>query len=170
MEAAFFILAIVTVVGALGAMFFRNVVHCALSLILLFFGIAGEFFLLRAEFLGAVQLLVYAGAVGVLVLFAIMLTRHFSAEHPFELFGGGKAGWFTGVLTAVVVTGSLVWAVLRDVDLSRTIKVPPTGSVKQLGQELMSQYVVPLEILAILLTAVMIGAIVLAMEGAKKRR
>ena len=170
MEIAFFILALISILGGLGAVLFRNVVHCALSLILLFFGIAGEFFLLRAEFLGAVQLLVYAGAVGVLVLFAVMLTRHVSAEKPFELFGGGPAGWTTGFVTAVVVGGVLVWAILRDITLARTVEKPPTATVAQLGNELMHQYVVPLEILAILLTAAMIGAIVIAMEGVRKRR
>jgi NADH-quinone oxidoreductase subunit J len=170
MDKAFFILALVTTLGALGAAFYRNVMHCALSLILFFFGIAGEFFLLRAEFVGAVQVLVYAGAVGVLVLFAVMLTRHFDATQPFELFAGGRIGWFTGFLTSVIVAGVLVWAILRDTLLSKTIAKPPTVKAAQLGIDMMKDYVIPFEVVGILLTAAMIGAIVLALEEVRTRR
>ncbi len=170
MDTAFFILAAVTVLGALGAAFFRNVMHCALSLILFFFGIAGEFFLLRAEFVGAVQILVYAGAVGVLVLFAVMLTRHLDAKQPFDLFAGGRWGWFTGFGTAVLVAAVLIWAILHDVVLSKTIQKPPTATAAQLGSEMMQNYVIPFEVVGILLTAAMIGAIVIALEEVRRRR
>src|ERR1051325_2612492 len=149
MDKAFFILAMITTLGALGAAFFRNVMHCALSLILFFFGIAGEFFLLRAEFVGAVQILVYAGAVGVLVLFAVMLTRPFDAAQPFELFAGGRAGWAIGFLTSVFVAAVLVWAILRDSLLSRTIPKPTTVKASQLGADMMRDYVIPFEVVGI---------------------
>ncbi len=170
MDTAFFLIAIVTVLGALGAAFFRNVTHCALSLVLFFFGIAGEFFLLRADFVGAVQLLVYAGAVGVLVLFAVMLTRHLDAAQPFHLFAGGRGGWLVGFATAVLVGGVLVWAILRNPELSKTLEKPPTARAVQLGMEMMQQYVIPFEVVGLLLTAAMIGAIVIALEEVRKRR
>src|SRR5208283_140286 len=72
MEAIFWILSAITVLGALFAITLRNLIHCVLSLILFFLGIAGHYFLLRADFLGAVQILIYIGAVAVLMLFAIM--------------------------------------------------------------------------------------------------
>jgi NADH:ubiquinone oxidoreductase subunit 6 (subunit J) len=76
MNTAFWIISAVTVIGAILAMTLRNLVHCVLALILFFFGIAAHYFLLRADFLGVVQILLYVGAVAVLILFAIMLTRH----------------------------------------------------------------------------------------------
>lgn len=170
MEIAFFIIAAVTALGALGAAFFRNVMHCALSLILFFFGIAAEFFLLRADFVGAVQILVYVGAVGVLVLFAVMLTRHLDETKPFELFAGGRTGWFVGFLTAVFVAGVLIWAILNNTGLSKAIDKPPTVQAAQLGKEMMMNYVIPFEVVGILLTAAMIGAIVIALEEVRKRR
>jgi NADH-quinone oxidoreductase subunit J len=170
MELAFGIIAFITLCGAAGAVFFRNVMHCALSLILFFFGIAAEFFLLRADFIGWVQILVYAGAVGVLVLFALMLTRHLTADQPYVLFSGGALGWVTGFGTAAVVAGVLSWAILRDPGLARTVQTPPTSSVAELGTQLMTTFVIPLEVLAVLLTAAMIGAIVLALEEVGKRR
>jgi NADH-quinone oxidoreductase subunit J len=170
MELAFGIIAFITLAGAAGAVFFRNVMHCALSLILFFFGVAALFFLLRADFVGWVQILVYAGAVGVLVLFAVMLTRHIAADQPYMLFGGGRLGWFTGFGTAFFLAGALVWAILRDTSLARTTAVPPTANAAQLGAEMMQQYVIPFEVVGLLLTAAMIGAIVIALEEARKRR
>src|ERR1041384_704972 len=89
MDTVFWILSIITAVGALLAVTLRNLVHCVLSLILFFFGIAAHYFLLRADFLGAVQILIYVGAVAVLILFAIMLTRNVTGtEGPREILGG----------------------------------------------------------------------------------
>jgi len=170
MDTAFAILAFITLAGAMDAVFFRNVMHCALSLILFFFGIAGLFFLLRADFVGWVQILVYAGAVGVLVLFAVMLTRHITADQPYQLFGGGLPGWIMGFGTALVVALALIWAILRDPMLARTLKEMPTSKAELLGRQMMEQYVIPFEVVGILLTAAMIGAIVLALEEARKRR
>src|SRR5712671_3545620 len=99
MDAVFWIISAVTVVGAILAMTLRNLVHCVLSLILFFLGVASHYFLLRAESFAAVQILIYIGAVAVLILFAIMLTRHVTGlEGPLEL--GGK--WFIGLSLATV--------------------------------------------------------------------
>src|ERR1017187_5608957 len=110
MELIFWILSIITVVGAVMAITLRNLIHCVLSLILFFLGIAGHYFLLRADFLGAVQVLIYIGAVAVLMLFAIMLTRHVTGdEGPREVLGGK---WWAGMGTAVIIAG-LLWAIIR---------------------------------------------------------
>jgi len=160
MNAAFWILAAITVAGAVLAVSQRNLVHCLLALVLFFLGIAGHYFLLRAEFLAAVQILIYIGAVAVLILFAIMLTRNVTGtEIPREILGGK---WWTGAATAAIIAGLLAWAIRAD----RTTATPSGAAVlvRELGLTLMKDWAVPLEILAVLLTAALIGAVVIALE------
>ncbi|HVM61221.1 MAG TPA: NADH-quinone oxidoreductase subunit J [Verrucomicrobiae bacterium] len=168
MEATFWILSIITVLGALFAVTLRNLVHCVLSLILFFLGIAGHYFLLRADFLGAVQILIYIGAVAVLMLFAIMLTRHVTGDEGAREVLGGK--WWTGMGTAIIIAG-LLWAVIRKDQLANVL---PTGgvqtSVVAIGKALVADWVVPFEAMAVLLTAALIGAVVIALEEIIRRR
>ena len=168
MEIIFWILSAITVLGALLAITLRNLIHCVLSLILFFLGIAGHYFLLRADFLGAVQILIYVGAVAVLMLFAIMLTRHVTGdEGPREVLGGT---WWTGMGTAIIIAG-LLWAIIRKDDLAHLL---PTGgaqtSVLEIGRALVADWVVPFEAMAVLLTAALIGAVVIALEEIIRRR
>src|SRR5437667_6137985 len=95
MNAAFWIISAITVLGAVLAMTLRNLVHCVLSLILFFLGIAAHYFLLRADFLAAVQILIYIGAVAVLILFAIMLTRNVTGTEGMKELG---LKWWIGSL------------------------------------------------------------------------
>lgn len=168
MEAIFWILSVITVLGALFAITLRNLIHCVLSLILFFLGIAGHYFLLRADFLGAVQILIYIGAVAVLMLFAIMLTRHVTGdEGPREVLGGK---WWTGMGTAIIVAG-LLWAIIRKDQLAHVL--PTVGaetSVAEIGKALVADWVVPFEAMAVLLTAALIGAVVIALEEVIRRR
>jgi NADH-quinone oxidoreductase subunit J len=168
MEITFWILSAITVVGAILAITLRNLVHCVLSLILFFLGIAGHYLLLRADFLGAVQILIYIGAVAVLILFAIMLTRHVTGtEGPREVLGGK---WWTGMGTSIIVAG-LLWAVIRRDQISSML---PAGaaktSVAEIGRVLVGDWVVPFEAMAVLLTAALIGAVVIALEEVIRRR
>ena len=101
MDTVFIILSLFTVIGAFMAVSLRNLVHCVLSLILFFLGIAGHYFLLRAEFLGIVQILIYIGAVAILILFAVMLTRNVTGTETPESSLGGK--WWIGVTTGIVL-------------------------------------------------------------------
>ena len=168
MNAAFWILSLITVAGAVLAVTMRNLVRCVLALVLFFLGIAGHFFLLRADFLGAVQILIYIGAVAVLILFAIMLTRHVTGqEGPREL--GGK--WWAGSGVAALL-GILVWWFVRADKLTALL---PAGekaksSIADLGKVLVSDWVVPFEAMAVLLTAALIGAVVIALEEVMRRR
>jgi NADH-quinone oxidoreductase subunit J len=168
MEPAFWIISAVTVIGAILAVTLRNLVHCVLALILFFFGIAAHYFLLRADFLGVVQILLYVGAVAVLILFAIMLTRHVTgAEGPREVLGGK---WWAGMGTSVIIAG-LLWAVIRRDELTAIL---PTGaaktSVAEIGRVLVADWVVPFEAMGVLLTAALIGAVVIALEEMIRRR
>ena len=167
MNAAFWIISAITVIGAVLAVTMRNLVHCVLALILFFLGIAGHYFLLHADFLAAVQILLYIGAVAVLMLFAIMLTRHVTGtEGPAEL--GGK--WWAGMGTAIIVGGLLWWVIGRDAVMSMLPAGEANTSVVEIGKALISDWLVPFEILGVLLTAALIGAVVIALEEVIRRR
>jgi len=168
MEIAFWILSAITVIGAILAITMRNLVHCVLSLILFFLGIAGHYLLLRADFLFAVQVLIYIGAVAVLILFAIMLTRHVTGtEGPREVLGGK---WWAGMGTAAIIAG-LLWAIIRKDPLTSMLPAgTASASVADIGRAFVADWLVPLEAMAVLLTAALIGAVVIALEEVIRKR
>jgi NADH-quinone oxidoreductase subunit J len=164
MSVAFIILSIITIVGGLAAIRLKNIVHCALALIAFFAGVAGIFFSLHAEFIGAVQIIVYIGAVAVLLLFAIMLTRHVTGVDSASPFTAG-AGW--GNLVGLVTFAVLFYSIY-DVSFPAS----PTASslsVADLGRALMTRYGVPFEVISLLLTAALVGAVVIALEEPKPK-
>ena len=169
MDLAFWIISGITVLGALLAVTLRNLVHCVLSLILFFLGIAAHYFLLRADFIGAIQILIYIGAVVVLILFAIMLTRNVTGtEGPREVLG---VKWWAGSILAGVMAAMLCWVIQGD-KISQTL---PGGekaitSIADIGRAFIADWVVPFEVMAVLLTAALIGAVVIALEEIMKRR
>lgn len=154
--AAFVIITLFTLAAALAAATLRNLVHAALSLVLTFLGVAAFYLLLGAEFVGLVQVLVYVGAVAVLIVFTILLT-----QREKEKFGGVGPG---GFLVATVVFVGLMWSILRTSGLHEA--APQIGSltVRQIGGALMTSYIWPLQCVGLLLTAALIGAVILAME------
>src|SRR3954468_7125 len=103
MTATFALLALVTVVSAIAALSLRNLVHCALALAVTFAGLAGLYLRLDAQFVGFAQILVYVGAVAILIVFAILLTRG-SGPTETSVF---SSIWFVGVAIALVVFGLL---------------------------------------------------------------
>jgi NADH-quinone oxidoreductase subunit J len=154
--AAFIVISVFMLAAALAAATLPNLMHAAFCLVLALVGLASFFFLLGAEFVGLALVFVYIGAVAVLVVFTILLTRRDSKEHH-----GFK---WSGVLIALAVFAGLTWAVLGTHSLSI---VPPhirALTVKQIGQTLMTGYVWPLQCVGLLLTAALIGALVLVME------
>lgn len=156
---AFWILAVVTIGAALGVILQRNVFRAALSLVLCLAAIAGIFVTLSADFLAAVQILIYIGAVSVFIILAIMLTRDLSHGNPSNR---GRAPAF---IIAAAFLGLVVWAVLNT--HWRIATAPPqTPTTPGLADRLFGQngFVLPLEIAGVLLLAVVIGAIVLARE------
>lgn len=139
----------------------RNLVHCALFLVLSFAGLACLFLQLNAEFVGFVQLLVYVGAVSILVVFAILLTRGAGVGDKSPV---ASTTWLAGMLVAVIVLAGLSVSILSSSAIAQPLQGTPGLTVKKIGEQLMTQYVLPLEILAILLTAAMIGAVIIAMK------
>jgi len=176
----FALLAGLTAGSAIAAMTLRNLVHCALCLALTFAGLAGLFLQLNAEFVGLVQILVYIGAVAILIVFAILLTR--GAEPPSPAPIATATPWGVGIAIAAFVT--MAGAVIKSLEIGRSLvgttaqadalpafappsPAAPTVSVKALGERLMGDYVLPLEVLGLLLTVAMIGAVILAMPEKK---
>jgi NADH-quinone oxidoreductase subunit J len=154
--AAFIVISVLTLIPALAAAALPNLMHAALCLVVALLGLASFFFLLGAEFVGLALVFIYIGAVAVLIVFTILLTRRDPKEHH-------GVNW-SGVLIAFTVFVGLMSAILRTQSLSI---VPPhirALTVKQIGQVLMTGYVWPLQCVGLLLTAALIGALVLVME------
>jgi NADH-quinone oxidoreductase subunit J len=154
--AAFLVIAILTLAGALAAALRPKLIHAALCLVVAFVGIAAFFFLLGAEFVGLVQVFVYVGAVAVLIVFTILLTRQSDDST-------GGFNWI-GVVIALAVFGGLVWAILQTGGLSVVAPQIETLTVKRIGEVLMTDYVWPLQCVGLLLTAALIGGLILVME------
>lgn len=154
--AAFIVIAIVTLAGALAAATLPKLIHAALCLVIAFVGIAAFFFLLGAEFVGLVQIFVYVGAVAVLIVFTILLTRRADEKT-------GGFNW-TGVLIAVAVLAGLTWAILQTPSISVAAPQVEALTVKRIGEVLMTDYIWPLQGVGLLLTAALIGGLVLVME------
>lgn len=154
--AVFFVITLFTLGAALAAAVLRNLVHAALSLALAFLGVAAFYFLLGAEFVGLVQVLVYVGAVAVLIVFTILLTQR-------EKENDGGTNW-GGFVVATGVFAGLVWAIVRTPGLADAAPDVETLTVKRIGEVLMTGYVWPLQCVGLLLTAALIGAVILAME------
>lgn len=154
--AAFIVIAILTLAGALAAASLPKLIHAALCLVVAFVGIAGFFFLLGAEFVGLVQVFVYVGAVAVLIVFTILLTRR-ADENT------GGFNW-AGVVIAVAVFAGLIWAILQTPSLSVAAPLMEALTVKRIGEVLMTDYIWPLQCIGLLLTAALIGGLILVME------
>jgi NADH-quinone oxidoreductase subunit J len=163
MSPVFLILALVTLLSAAAAMSLRNLVHCALSLVVTFAGLAALYLRLHAEFVGFAQVLVYIGAVAILIVFAILLTR--SSDTPDQAVLA--PGWLAGIAVSAVVFAALGWAVLNSNAIAKQTPAAPEITVKDIGDALMSKYVLPLEVIGLLLTAAMIGAVIIAMRDEK---
>jgi NADH-quinone oxidoreductase subunit J len=163
MTLTFTILSVMTIASAVAAMSLRNLVHCALALVVTFVGLAALYLQLGAQFVGLAQILVYVGAVTILIVFAILLTR-----------GGEPAkqsvfspSWIFGMGVAVAVISILVWAINHSVVMKSDVPPPPSVTVKQIGDALMNKFVLPLEVVGLLLTTALIGAVILALREKK---
>lgn len=160
MDVAFWILAVISVASALAVVFLRHIFRAALFLVLCFFTIAGIYVVLSADFLAAAQVLIYVGAIAVLIIFAIMLTRETQQGSPsgrFRLIALLVGAVFL-VAMILVVTGT-DWQVITE--------APTEPTTSSLAQALFSReegFVLPFEIAAALLLAAVIGAIALVRE------
>src|SRR6267378_3464337 len=155
-SAAFAVIAIFTVAAALAAATLRQLMHAALSFAVAFVGVAALFFLLGAEFVGLALVFIYIGAVAVLIVFTILLTR--------RDVGKDRGFNWSGVPIAVAVFGGLTWSILKTQSVAVVAPHIRAVTVKRIGEALMTSYVWPLQCVGLLLTAALIGALVLVME------
>jgi NADH-quinone oxidoreductase subunit J len=160
MTPVFYILAVLTLAGGLAAVTLKNTVHCALALTVAFAGLALFFLQLDAQFAGFAQILIYIGAVAILVVFAILLTR----SHEDDAAGIFSRHWLAGLTIAAAVFAVLGWAILHSAAALPHESSAPAVTVHQIGTALMGRYVLPLEIVALLLTSALIGAVIVAMH------
>ncbi len=159
LAASFWIMAVVVVIAALGVIFLRNVFRAALSLILCFITVAGLYITLSADFLAAVQILVYVGAISVLIILAIMMTRDVQQGSPANRM---KVPAF---LVAVILLGIMIYTVTKT-SWQIASESPLTPTTVPLAQNLFGEngFMLPVEIAAMLLLAAILGAIVIARE------
>lgn len=151
----------------------RNVIHAALWLIASFFGVGALYLLLEAEFIAVVQVLVYVGAISILILFAIMLTRHVTGEGVRQLVEGWRL-WAT-----LLVSLGLFGAALVPTLIGHDWNVPPPppadapealAGPAELGRGFVNEFLLQFELAGVLLTVALIGAIVIAFEERARRR
>jgi len=154
--AAFILIAILTLGAALAAATLRKLMHAALSFAVALVALASFFFLLGAEFVGLALVFIYIGAVAVLIVFTILLTR--------RDVGKDRGFNWGGVVIALAVFGGLTWSILKTQSLAIVAPHIRALTVKRIGEALMTSYVWPLQCVGLLLTAALIGALVLVME------
>jgi NADH:ubiquinone oxidoreductase subunit 6 (subunit J) len=159
-QIVFLILAGLALLGAVGMVALRNLVHTVLSMVLCFLAIAGIFILLEAGFLAVVQILIYVGALAILILFAIMLTRDIADRNVHV----NAAQWPLALVVAVALFAVL--GVLLTRAAWPTVTASISGDqVVALGEALVGPYAVPFEAASVLLLAALVGAIVVAREA-----
>jgi NADH-quinone oxidoreductase subunit J len=157
-EGVFYVIAALTIGGGMGVVFARNVVYSALFLILALLAVAGIFLLLSAEFLALVQVLIYGGAVTILVIFALMLTR--VQDMPLALDGPQKPFAF---LAALAVLSVFLVAAVGTTWPGQTEQINAIP-LRDFGDALFRTWALPFEVASLVLMVALIGAIVLARE------
>ena len=156
---ALIVISLLTLSSAAIAMSLRNLIHSALLLIGSWAGIAAFYLWAGAEFVAFAQVLVYVGAISMVVLFAVLLTRRSRAD----LAVGPES--LSRAIAALLVGGGVLgvmWGAILGLKPGATPETPPTITVRQLGSELMSQHAMALLIVGLLLTVALLGALVIA--------
>jgi NADH-quinone oxidoreductase subunit J len=158
----FLIVGAVTLIAGLLVVTVRDLVHAALWLVATLFGVAILYTLLNASFLAIVQVVVYIGAIAILFIFAVMLTRRQAADTGAAL----NKNWWAGAFLAVLTFAGLAYLLQTWSGFSKQAAALPSGfdAVNQLGEALTSPagYVLPFEVASVLLLAALVGAVYLA--------
>ena len=155
--AIFYILAIIAAVSGLLVVTLKNIFHSALFLVLTLFSIAGIYILLGAEFLAGVQVLIYVGAITILMIFAIMLTYQLSSKSIRQV--NEQVPWaiiivFMFFVMSLIAVMTTAWP---EADSGL-----PDANTLELGRQLLSTYVIPFEVVSIVLLVALIGAIIIS--------
>ncbi|HDX9587193.1 TPA: NADH-quinone oxidoreductase subunit J [Bacillus pseudomycoides] len=163
---AFLALALLAIMGGVFMLNLTKVMHMMLALVFTFLSIAGLYFMLSAEFVGVVQILIYSGAITIIMIFGIMLTKHNDQEN--SGFGWRKLI----VFLAVVIFGAVLYFAVNNVDFEsgrvQDGTVLHEQNTRQIGELLYSKYIIPFELTSVVLLVALVGAIVLAKRDEKK--
>lgn len=155
--AAFYILAGIVIGSAVLVVTMRNIFHSALFLVLCFFAVAGIYVLLEAEFVAAVQVLIYVGAITVLMIFAIMLTSQI--YNPIIKQSNEQVAPALLILAALL---AITLVILANANWRTTTQSPIENSTITIGKALLTVYVLPFEVVSVVLLVALVGAIVIA--------
>ena len=160
---AFMGLALVAIIGGVLLLNLTKVVHMVVSLIFTFVAIAGIYVLLSAEFVAAVQILIYSGAITIIMLFGIMLTKHGDEEEP-QTGKWRKIHVFLGILgfAAAVYLG------IYNFNIEQVPTTLHENNTMQIGKALYSKYIIPFELTSVLLLVALVGSIILAKNEKKE--
>ncbi|MEW6448822.1 MAG: NADH-quinone oxidoreductase subunit J [Bacillota bacterium] len=165
---AFAVISAMVLFGGLGVVLLRNVFHALVAMVVCFLGVAGVYFSLQADFLAVMQVLIYIGAVAVVIAFAVMLTRRGTmsdsnrfVDNSFQLVIGTVVAGGLGVLLLGEIC-KIAWRISAD-------KLP--GDLTRfLGEAMLSKLAIPFEIAAVLLLVALVGAVMIALEEVQKSR
>jgi NADH-quinone oxidoreductase subunit J len=164
-DLVFVAVALLTTVPCLVVVFSRNILHSAFALFFTFLGTSGLYFFLDAEFLGIAQVVVYIGGVSVLLLFAILLTKNVDEIRKTNTMSAGRMA--AAGLGALVLLCSFGYALAGSRWARNENNQYPETTIKGLGDLLMNKYLMPFEIVSILLLAVLVGSLVIARRSVK---
>jgi NADH-quinone oxidoreductase subunit J len=161
--AVFYLVAIVTVGSAVIVAFSRNIIYSAFSLLGTFAGAAGIYVFLGADFVAAVQLLIYVGGILVLILFAVMLTHRITDVEITNRAAGRVPG-----LVIVAVLLALLVQTIRETPWAKAKEIVYTPTSAKIGDMFLQDYLLPFELASLVLLAALIGAVVLARKEIKE--
>src|SRR5437763_15072746 len=160
--ALFIVLAVICVAGAVNLLAQRHPIDSALSLIVVMGSLAVLYLLLGAEFVAAIQIIVYAGAVMVLFVFVIMLLNAGAVEHS----GRSYVAWFLGIPTLTALAALVVYSLLRNEPSSRRLALGESqGYVSPVAHLLFRDFLLPFEVPSVLILIATMGAVVRAQRG-----
>jgi NADH-quinone oxidoreductase subunit J len=161
-QVVFVILSAMALIGAVGVVTNRNLFRAALFLILSFVGVAGFYILLEAEFLAMVQLLVYVGAISILIIFAIMLSRRIMSSE----FRASNEQWLIALVAAAILLGVLLAILLQVNWPTDPVADIPDNLMVELGKALVApdQFLLVFEVASVLLLVALVGAVIIARE------
>lgn len=162
MNVMFWIIAVITLGSALLMVLNRNIFHSALFMVVTFIGVAAMYVTLQADFMAAVQVLVYAGAIAIFVIFGIMLTvrGNMKQTNPFS-----KSAAAAGLVSLALIV--INWFMVFKTNWPVSSAAPPEETVNQIAELMLTKYVVPFEVAAILLLVALLGAVIIAKEVKK---
>jgi NAD(P)H-quinone oxidoreductase subunit 6 len=161
--AVFYLIALITVISAGMVAFSRNIIYSAFSLLGTFMGVAGIYVFLGADFVAAVQVLIYVGGILVLILFAVMLTHRIT-----DVEVTNRAA---GRIPALIIVGVLVYLLIETLRVTRWVKTKElvyAATTAKIGDLFLYTYLLPFELASLVLLAALIGAVVLSRKEIKE--